>query len=64
MRVNVKPIAMIVLAACTLAAGCATYTERVVEKPVAARGTTTTERTVYTDAYGQPATATTVYTTR
>lgn len=40
-------------------------TERVVEKPVPANSAmTTTERTVYTDAYGQPATATTVYTTR
>ena len=60
-----KSIAMIALAACSLAAGCATYTERVVEKPVPANSAmTTTERTIYTDAYGQPATATTVYTTR
>ena len=59
-----RPVALVVLAACTLAAGCATYTERVVEKPVPAKNIQTTERTIYTDAYGQPATATTVYTTR
>ena len=59
-----RPVALVVFAACTLAAGCATYTERVVEKPVPARSIQTTERTIYTDAYGQPATATTVYTTR
>lgn len=59
-----KPIPMFVFAACALAAGCATYTERVVEKPVPARAVTTTERTVYTDSSGLPATATTVYTTR
>ena len=59
-----KPIAIIVLAACAVGAGCATYTERVVEKPVAANRIATTKRTYYTDAYGQPATTTTVYTTR
>jgi len=59
-----KPITMFTIAACALMSGCATYTERVVEKPVPARAVTTTERTVYTDSSGLPATATTVYTTR
>jgi hypothetical protein len=63
-RKAVKSVAILTLAACALAAGCATYTERVVEKPVPARTATTTERTVYTDSSGLPATATTVYTTR
>jgi len=60
----VKSLPMITLAACALAAGCATYTERVVEKPVPARTATTTERTIYTDSSGLPASTTTVYTTR
>jgi hypothetical protein len=64
MEEAMKPIVMFTIAACALASGCATYTERVVEKPVPARTVTTTERTVYTDPSGQPATATTVYTTR
>jgi hypothetical protein len=55
---------MITLAACAFAAGCASYSERVVEKPVPARTTTTAERTVYTDYSGLPASTTTVYTTR
>lgn len=59
-----KSLPMITLAACVLAAGCATYTERVVEKPVPARTATTTERTIYTDSSGLPASTTTVYTTR
>ena len=59
-----KSVAILTVAACALVAGCATYTERVVEKPVPARTATTTERTVYTDSSGLPATATTVYTTR
>ncbi|MBI3198663.1 MAG: hypothetical protein HYZ40_14390 [Rhodospirillales bacterium] len=64
-----KFLPMITLAACTFAActfavGCASYSERVVEKPVPARPVTTTERTIYTDYTGQPASTTTVYTTR
>lgn len=59
-----KSVAMSALAACALATGCATYTERVVEKPVPARTATTTERTIYTDSSGLPATTTSVYTTR
>jgi hypothetical protein len=59
----VKPLPMLAIAACAIATGCATYTERVVEKPVPARAVTTTERTVYTDSRGQPAATTTVYTT-
>ncbi|MDP2330268.1 MAG: hypothetical protein Q8M19_06170 [Reyranella sp.] len=59
-----KPLAMLAIAACAIATGCASYTERVVEKPVPARAVTTTERTIYTDSSGLPATTTTVYTTR
>lgn len=59
-----KSLPIIALAACALAAGCATYSERVVEKPVPARTATTTERTVYTDSSGLPAATTTVYSTR
>lgn len=59
-----KSLPMITLAACAFIAGCASYTERVVERPVPARATTTTERTVYTDYSGLPASTTTVYTTR
>ena len=57
-----KHVAMIAVAASALAAGCASYTERVVEKPVPAR-TATTERTVVYDSAVSP-TTTTVYTTR
>jgi hypothetical protein len=40
---SVKQVAIILIAACSFVAGCASYTERVVEKPVPAR---TAERTV------------------
>lgn len=56
-----KQLAIITIAACTFVAGCASYTERVVEKPVPAR---TAERTVVYDAAPAPAQTTTVYTTR
>lgn len=58
-----KSLPMLAVAACAIATGCASYSERVVEKPVPARSVTTTERTVYTDSSGLPATTTTVYTT-
>ncbi|MGQ3299563.1 hypothetical protein [Reyranella sp.] len=57
-----KQVAIITLAACSFVAGCASYTERVVEKPVPAR--TTSERTVVYDSTPVPAQTTTVYTTR
>ena len=57
----VKQVAIITLAACTFVAGCASYTERVVERPAPAR---TAERTVVYDATPAPAQTTTVYTTR
>lgn len=57
-----KQVAIIAVAACALVAGCASYTERVVEKPVPAR---TAERTVvYDNTAPVPAQTTTVYTTR
>lgn len=56
-----KQVAIITLAACSFVAGCASYTERVVEKPVPAR---TSERTVVYDSTPVPAQTTTVYTTR
>jgi hypothetical protein len=57
-----KQIAIILVSAASLVSGCATYTERVVEKPVPAR---TAERTVVYDNTGPvPAQTTTVYTTR
>ena len=56
----VKHVAIVTLAACAFVAGCASYTERVVEKPVPAR---TSERTVVYDTTPAPA-QTTVYTTR
>lgn len=56
-----KQLAIITIAACSFVAGCASYTERVVEKPVPAR---TAERTVVYDAAPVPAQTTTVYTTR
>ena len=59
-----KSLPMLAVAACAIATGCASYTERVVEKPVPPRAVTTTERTVYTDSSGLPATTTTVYTNR
>jgi len=57
----VKHVAIVTLAACAFVAGCASYTERVVEKPVPAR---TSERTVVYDTTPAPAQTTTVYTTR
>lgn len=56
-----KQLAVITLAACSFVAGCASYTERVVEKPVPARSA---ERTVVYDTSPAPAQTTTVYTTR
>jgi len=56
-----KQVAIILIGACTLVAGCASYTERVVEKPVPAR---TAERTVVYDTGPAPTQTTTVYTTR
>ncbi len=57
-----KQVAIILTVACSLVAGCASYTERVVEKPVPAR---TAERTVvYDNTAPVPAQTTTVYTTR
>ena len=55
-----KQVAIITIAACSFVAGCASYSERVVEKPVPAR---TAERTVVYDTPA-PAQTTTVYTTR
>jgi len=57
----VKQVAIVTLAACSFVAGCASYTERVVEKPVPARPA---ERTVVYDSAPVPAQTTTVYTTR
>ncbi len=57
----VKQVAILTLAACTLVAGCASYSERVVEKPVPARSA---ERTVVYNTTPAPAQSTTVYTTR
>lgn len=65
-----KPATLIALAACILAAGCATYSRTTVEKPVPATTTTATTvpattTTVYTDPAPASATSTTtVYTTR
>ena len=57
----VKQVAILTLAACTFVAGCASYSERVVEKPVPARSA---ERTVVYNTPTAPAQTTTVYTTR
>jgi len=57
----VKQLAIITIVACSFVAGCASYTERVVEKPVPAR---TAERTVVYETAPVPAQTTTVYTTR
>jgi hypothetical protein len=58
----VKQVAIILIAACSFVAGCASYSERVVEKPVPAR---TAERTVvYDNTVPVPTQTTTVYTTR
>jgi hypothetical protein len=57
----VKQLAIIIIFACSFVAGCASYTERVVEKPVPAR---TAERTVVYETAPAPAQTTTVYTTR
>lgn len=57
-----KQVAIILIGACSFVAGCASYTERVVEKPVPAR---TAERTVvYDNTAPVPTQTTTVYTTR
>ena len=56
-----KQVASLTLAACTFVAGCASYSERVVEKPVPARSA---ERTVVYNTPTAPAQTTTVYTTR
>ena len=56
-----KQLAIITIFACSFVAGCASYTERVVEKPVPAR---TAERTVVYETAPVPAQTTTVYTTR
>jgi hypothetical protein len=57
-----KQLAIILVGACAFVAGCASYTERVVEKPVPAR---TAERTVVHDTTSPaPTQTTTVYTTR
>ena len=57
-----KQVAIILVAACSFVAGCASYSERVVEKPVPAR---TAERTVvYDNTAPIPTQTTTVYTTR
>ena len=57
-----RQVAIILIGACSFVAGCASYTERVVEKPVPAR---TAERTVvYDNGAPVPAQTTTVYTTR
>lgn len=58
--IPVKQFAIITIAACSLVAGCASYTERVVEKPAPARPV---ERTVVYDTT-PGAQTTTVYTTR
>ena len=56
-----KQVALLSIAACSLVAGCASYSERVVEKPVPAR---TADRTVVYDTTPAPAPTTTVYTSR
>ncbi len=57
-----KQVAIVLIAACSFVAGCASYTERVVEKRVPAR---MAERTVvYDNIAPVPAQTTTVYTTR
>lgn len=57
-----KQVAIIIIATGSLVAGCASYTERVVEKPVPARSA---ERTVvYDNTAPVPAQTTTVYTSR
>jgi hypothetical protein len=58
----VKQVAIILIGVCSFVAGCASYSERVVEKPVPAR---TAERTVvYDTTTPVPTQTTTVYTTR
>lgn len=52
-----KQVAIITIAACSFVAGCASYSERVVEKPAPAR-------TVVYDTAPVPTQSTTVYTTR
>ena len=56
-----KKVALMAIAACSFVAGCASYTERVVEKPAPAQPA---ERTVVYDTTPGPAQTTTVYTTR
>ena len=57
---TMKHVALIAVAACTMAAGCASYSERVVEKP---RPATTTQRTTVTEPVPGYPTATTTTTT-
>ena len=56
-----KKVALMAIAACSFVAGCASNTDRVVEKPAPARPA---ERTVVYDTTPGPAQTTTVYTTR
>ena len=57
-EITVKQLSIIAVAACAFVAGCASYSERVVEKPVPAR-------TVVYETDPAPAqTTTTVYATR
>lgn len=57
-----KQVAITLIAACSFVAGCASCTERVVEKPVPTR---TAERTVvYDNTARVPAQTVIVYTTR
>lgn len=57
-----KQVAIILIATCSVVAGCASSTEHIVEKPVPGR---TAERTVaYDNTAPVPARTTTVYTTR
>jgi len=58
-----KHFALLGVMACAFVAGCASYSERVIEKPVPAA--TTTHRTVVTEVPPGPPTAppTAVYTT-
>ena len=55
-----RHVALIAVAACTIAAGCSIRSERVVEKPAAS---TTTQRTTVTEPVPGYPTATTTTTT-
>ena len=59
-EISVKQLSIVALAACAFVAGCASYSERVVEKPVPAR--TVVYETAPAPAPAQTTTA--VYTTR